>query len=81
MPNLNSYCGDNDHRHRGRLAYSLEETLDISEQDTASVFGAAQPLKVAAVCFPEHRQVFTRLHGVTSQKTAVFNFQLFYLSL
>jgi len=63
------------------MAFSLEETLDVSEQDTASVFGAERPLKMAAVRFPKLRQVFTRLHGVTSQNTAIFSLQLFLLSL
>jgi len=63
------------------MAFSLEETLDVSEQDTASVFGAEQPLKMTAVRFPKLRQVFTRLNGVTSQNTAIFSLQLFLLSL
>jgi len=33
------------------MACGLEETLDISEEDTASVFVAEQPSKVAAVRF------------------------------
>jgi len=63
------------------MACSLEETLDISEEDTVSVFVAEQPLKVAAVRFPKYWQVFTRLHGVTFQKTTIFSLQLLLPSL